>query len=64
MANGFLGSNDEWERIESPLQRLDNDLDAFADRHHLILVKKTGPRYLPRRLVGVSGGDGGESDYT
>lgn len=25
---------------------------------------ETGPRYLPRRPVGVSGGDGGESGYT
>jgi len=39
MANGFHGSDDEWQRLESPLRRLDEVLEQFAERHGLALAK-------------------------
>ncbi len=39
MANGFYGSDAEWQRLETPLERLDGILEQFAKREGLTLVK-------------------------
>ncbi len=41
MANGFYGSNSEWERITVPLERLDPELERFARDKGLTLGKNT-----------------------
>ncbi len=41
MANGFYGSNSEWERITLPLERLDPELERFAHAKGLTLGKNT-----------------------
>jgi hypothetical protein len=39
LANGFHGSDAEWERLEKPLGRLDETLEQFAKRQALTLIK-------------------------
>jgi hypothetical protein len=39
MPNGFQGSQQEWDRLEAPLRRIDAELLAFAGRHGLALTK-------------------------
>ena len=39
MPNGFMGSADEWKRMEAPYIRIDPILTAFAARHGLELQK-------------------------
>ncbi|MBT8399310.1 MAG: hypothetical protein KJO98_02440 [Rhodothermia bacterium] len=41
MPNGFHGTGAEWDRIESPLHRLDDTLARFADERGLQLRKNT-----------------------
>jgi hypothetical protein len=35
MPNGFMGSKEEWDRMEAPYRRIDTLLDAFAKSHGL-----------------------------
>ncbi len=39
MANGFYGTEEEWNRIETPLQKLDAEMQNFAETHQLVLIK-------------------------
>ena len=39
MANGFFGTQEEWERLEHPLRRLDGILERFASDNRLVLRK-------------------------
>ena len=39
MPNGFQGSQEEWDRLEAPLRRLDTELLAFAGCYGLALTK-------------------------
>jgi hypothetical protein len=48
VANGFYGTEEEWNRIENPLQKLDTDLQQFAEDHHLVLIKNA--KNWPNRL--------------
>ena len=41
MANGFQGSPKEWERISSPLEKLDSILEKFANEKGLPLAANT-----------------------
>ncbi len=37
MPNGFIGSNEEWDRLEAPLREIDPIVTAFADRHGMVI---------------------------
>ena len=50
MPNGFHGSVEEWDRIESPLQQIDLELAAFAERHGLEFSKNVR-NWPDRRLT-------------
>jgi len=39
MPNGFMGSRDEWDRLEAPLVALDRAFDEFAARHGCTLER-------------------------
>jgi hypothetical protein len=39
MANGFHRSRAEWQRVEKPLQALDERLDEFAKRYGMALTR-------------------------
>jgi len=39
MPNGFHGSKADWERVETPLRALDDELDAFSRRHGIPLSR-------------------------
>lgn len=39
MANGFLGSKDEWDRLEAPLIQIDPILESAATKFDLVLRK-------------------------
>jgi hypothetical protein len=47
--NGFHGSSDTWDRIESPLHSLDPALDAFAQEHGLSVSRNA--RGWPDRSI-------------
>jgi hypothetical protein len=48
MANGFHGSESEWQRLETPLQPLDERMLAFANRHGMTFDR--GRRWPDRSL--------------
>jgi len=39
MPNGFVGSEQEWERIEAPLRSLDLPLEDFARQHDMRIAR-------------------------
>jgi hypothetical protein len=39
MPNGFMGPREEWDRMEAPYRRIDPILDAFAERHGLVVIR-------------------------
>ena len=39
MPDGFHGSVEEWERIESPLREIDKTLDDFARAHQMAIAR-------------------------
>jgi hypothetical protein len=39
LPNGFMGSKEEWRRMEAPYVRIDPILAAFAQRHRLELYR-------------------------
>jgi hypothetical protein len=49
MANGFQGSQEEWNRLEAPLIAVDPKLEAFARTHGLALGKNH--KYPERSLT-------------
>jgi len=49
MPNGFHGSDAEWQRIESPLQALDAELEAFSERYGIPL-SRNGRNWPDRSL--------------
>lgn len=53
MANGFLGSREEWDRLEAPLIAVDPTLEAFARSHDLILGRN---HKSPERSLTWGGG--------
>jgi len=38
MPNGFVGSTEEWERMEAPLRTVDDVVAAFAERHGATMI--------------------------
>jgi hypothetical protein len=53
MANGFSGTKEEWNRIESPLRALDPTLSRFAKRHGFSFGKNC--RNWPERSLRRAG---------
>jgi hypothetical protein len=49
MANGFHGIQSKWETLEMPLQTLDGELRAFAERHGFALTSNS--RNWPDRSI-------------
>lgn len=39
MPNGFQGNQEEWKRVDSPLEALDSFLEGYAQKHGFNLTK-------------------------
>jgi hypothetical protein len=54
MANGFDGSNEDWQRLEAPLLEVDDHLAGFARAHNFRFVKNA-QNWPNRRIEWDSG---------